>query len=786
MSSKKIIAFILSITAAVPCFAQPYDNLPVNSGENEFVSEYADEISVQSAGEFKDRNRMSDEEFLGKWDSQGEEWVIEPKIDYAYAYDLKLVEDYVKANDYYNAKECLLYYYQHRDLSPGLPTGRASLEARISKENIHTFESPVVGILSVKKEPSQYSVNVTSLVKSNVSCFLIHSIKRESEENNREEIVSFNSKESGNNIPVLEIQQGKQTTTIPVSQDMYIRGGDFSGENYGSESELLISEGGAAPSDNGTRQAYVNFDLSPLDRSVEITRATLKLYGSSTADNKEVAVFSGVENQWDENIITYSNMPIRVASWNNTSDGYDWAQRSGLHAQFYNVQVRLNHIPRMFSDYYATKDESYARAAINQTLDFIGDNGGLLYDLYTKEAALNAAFRGDPQLSLIFFGALACKDIINGEAMTSILKIIWQDATGLTYAKNEWRKHNGQAFQINSLLRYIAYFPEFKDRESWIGNIDRRVMELSEDLLNEDGGYTEPTSGYDAGVLSTFTGLFNLADVAKIELPEEFMEIYKKFALAEMNLTMPNGVQWGWGDGGPSQMRQRIYDAAEICDDQNMYYFGTLNSDDRKGVIPGWTSYFMPSSKLGVMRDNWSENAVSAFFRGRTGLSHSHADVNQMLMYAYGRYLLADTGMNSYDARDPYYIWQSKRTESHNTVEINEKGQEKSGAVNTTMYTNPRMDFYTGESYAYPDFVHTRKAAFAKNDKFFIISDFIKAPQDGSVNTFNQTWHNLVEAKPSLDDKTKIAKTNYSSGANVEIVPIAPEKTESVLTRATA
>lgn len=190
---------------------------------------------------------------------------------------------------------------------------------------------------------------------------------------------------------------------------------------------------------------------------------------------------------------------------------------------------------------------------------------------------------------------------------------------------------------------------------------------------------------YDAGVFGTFTGLFNLAEIAGIELPDEFMDIYEKFALAEMNLTMPNGVQFGWGDGGPVQMRQRIYDAAEIIGNDYMYYFGTIGSEDQKGTVPDWTSYFMPESKLGVMRNNWSENGIAAFFRGRTGLSHSHADVNQMLLYAYGRYLLADTGMNSYDARDPWYTWQASRTESHNTVEINETGQEKSGNVYTTI-----------------------------------------------------------------------------------------------------
>lgn len=741
----------------------------------------AEKANAQNGREsqFVDRNRMSDDEFFGVWHEEEGVWDPEPKLDYSYAQELGLVEEYVKMGDLYNAKECLLHYYQNRPLKIEIPTGRNSLESRISMEGIHTFESPAVALLSVGTKPAEYSANVTSLVKSNVSCFLIQSLKRESLVNGEEEIVSFHSKESKDHPPVLEVYQGTDVTRLEVDQDMYIRGGDFAGENYGTEDRLLVSEGGAIPVDNGTRQTHIRFDLSKLDLNKPITRATLKLYGESTVANKEVVVFSGVESSWEESIITYSNLPIRVMSWNNCPEGYDWAQRSGLHAQFYNVQIRLLHVPRMFAEYFANKDERYALAAINQYLDFIGDNGGLLYDTYTKEAALNAAFRGDPYASSAFAGALACDGIIDGTAATSMLKFIWQEATGLTLPKNEWRKHNGQAFQIDSLLRYIAYFPEFKDRNQWITNIDRRVMELAEDLLYADGGYLESTSGYDSGVLSTFTGLFDLAEVAGIDLPAEFMDIYRKFATAEMNLTMPNGVQWGWGDGGPVQMRPRIQAVADITGDQEMAYFATIGSDKQEGTLPSYTSYFLPESKLAVMRNNWSENGVSAFLRGRSGGGHSHADVNHMSLYAYGRYLLADTGMSSYDQRDPNYQWQFLRTESHNTVEVNGTGQQKSGVVNTMMYTNPRVDFYTGESHAYLDFTHTRKVTFPKNSKFFIVSDFIQAPDNGSVNRFNQTWHNLVEAKPVLNEENKIAKTTYTSGANLEIVPVDPESLTS-------
>ncbi len=730
--------------------------------------------AANSAYEFEDGNRMSDEEFFGKWTD--ETWEIEPKLDYAYAGGLGYVEEYVKAGDYDNAKESLLHYYKNRDLQFSLPTGRSPVLARVYMEGIRIFETAALGILSLGTQPESYSVNVTSQVKNNINCFLLESLKRESTEDNMETIVHFNAKESGANAPVLEVTQGSTVTRIPVQEDMYIRGGDFAGENYGTEAELLVSEGGNGPSSNGTRQAHIKFDISGLDSGKEITKATLRLYGYSEAEAKEVVVFSGVENTWDETAVSYASLPIRVMNWNNLEGGYDWSQPEYAHVQFYNVQIRLGHITTMFSEYYATKNETYAVAAINEYLDFIKDNGGLLYDTYVKEAALNAGFRGDSASILGFFGTLHADGIVNGDAITSIAKLLYQEAVGLTIPKNEWRKHNGQAFQIESLIRLIAYFPEFRERDSWIESFQRRVVELTDDLLFEDGGYTEATSGYDAGVFTTFVSLYDLADIAGVSMPEAFDEAYHKFAVAEMNLTMPDGVQWGWGDGGPTAMRDRVKAAAEKLGDDELLYFGTNGAE---GKLPGYTSFFLPESKLGVMRNNWTDDAVSAFLIGRTGGGHGHADVNNMSMYAYGRYLLADTGMSSYDNRHPSYNWQFFRTESCNSVEVNYTGQSKTGIINVQMYTNPRADFYTGESHTYADFVHTRKVLFVKNAKFFIVSDYITAPDDGKVNTFNQTWHNLIEAKPIMDEETKIAQTTYETGANVEIVPVGIDKLSS-------
>ena len=45
---------------------------------------------------FHDGNRMSDEEFFGKWDAQANKWEVEGKIDYTYASELQYVRTSAK------------------------------------------------------------------------------------------------------------------------------------------------------------------------------------------------------------------------------------------------------------------------------------------------------------------------------------------------------------------------------------------------------------------------------------------------------------------------------------------------------------------------------------------------------------------------------------------------------------------------------------------------------------------------------------------------------------------
>lgn len=771
-------------------------------------------VQIEEEPMYQQKNRMSDEEFFGKWNEETQTWDIEGKINYDYQNnkDLKAVENYVKAGDYYNAREGILLYYQNRTLKHPIQETRDEPGARVLAEGIFTSETPALEIFAVGTEPQWYRFDVTGTFTetTDVAAYTLHSINRDFGEEGSEQIVNFDSKEKrGGNASYLVVKQGIREVRVPISGDAYIRGGKFINTNYGLEDSVQVSEWwpspetplpstGAAPHDVGTRQGQLKYALSDyIDPSVKISEATLYLYGSATEEGKEVALFQSKNNAWGEEDVKWSNYPLQVYSYRGIPGEYDWRLPAGAHAQFYNVNSRLWNLPKMFKETYDTKNPWFAQRGTEIFLDMIEENGGLTYDWYYAEKRLNAAFRGDPYSEQCFFGALladqACREnrtgrVLDGESFTSLLKFMWQEPEAMTGPLMEGQINiNGLAFAIDSLLRYCTYFPEFKDRERWVKKTEERILQFRTDGFASDGGYKEATSGYDIGVLNSCNRFYSIVKPGDVKIPEEFEEFYSRFARAEMGLAMLSGAQYGWGDGGPyDNIRTVLKNAGENLDDQELIYFGTNGAS---GVQPDYTSFFLPVSKLASMRSGWKpETDVQGWLIGRAGGSHGHRHVNQMNVFAYGRLLLMDTGRSSYDNRHPAFQWQGNRTESHNTVEVNETGQKFSNLwetmlndTDTTMYTNNKYDFYNCVARVYNEATHTRKVAFIKNQKFFIVSDFMTAiaPRAGG-NLYNQTWHFPVAgANASINEKTGVIQTNFVSGANLTLNPVSPEKLDS-------
>ncbi|WP_421896743.1 DUF7594 domain-containing protein [Marinoscillum sp.] len=96
-----------------------------------------------------------------------------------------------------------------------------------------------------------------------------------------------------------------QEVLSPVA-DSYVRGADYSSQNYGSEGVLDCKLGS---SDEWTREAYLRFDLSSLTEPVVVS-ATLRLkvsQGKGDLDTHSLGFV--VDDSWGETTVTWNNKP---------------------------------------------------------------------------------------------------------------------------------------------------------------------------------------------------------------------------------------------------------------------------------------------------------------------------------------------------------------------------------------------------------------------------------------------------------------------------------------------
>ena len=714
----------------------------------------------------EDYNRMSDADFFGAWDAEQQVWTNPGALNYEYSEDLGLTEEFVKAGDYSGARQALLYYYRNRSLAPDFRQGRLDAKnAVLSMNDILHFECTPIEFFSVKNGADWYKFDVTNTSDA----FLLASFEKS------DAVTSVSSRESEQK-PYLIVEQGGVKTTLYPQKDTYLDCGkpDVS---FGGEPYMLVSDNGAGYNE-ATKQIYLRFDFNQIDRAQPVDKATLYLYMETEADEHELMLFTSAEKTWTESDC-WNDISVRVASWKDIPGGFDWQRSNTSVGQYVDVTMRLLPMEPLVSSYIYNKDEEYAKHGIRLMLDFIKDNGGLYYDTNpsVRTAGLEAGFRGGNALNTFF--VFLDSPYMTPEAAASMLKYFEREAEGFSMEKFFDSFYNGGGYQMASFMNLITYFPEFRLNEGWKSTATIRLDRLSKDLVRNDGTYLEATSGYADGVLGTFTTAIELARKADIPLSDEFMERYEKFARYIMGTATPLGKEPDWGDGGAASVRNRIYGCGEILDDEEMLYFGSAGGE---GKTPSYTSVYFPDGKIAAMRTGWNEDDAYAFIIGRVGSSHSHTHTMALEAYAYGRYLLTDTGMTSYVTTHPHFTWQRTRAAAHNTVEINETSPQapfnETGASlsQADMKLNETFDFFSGVTEGTEGYKHYRNVLFLKNRKMWLVSDYIY-DINGTVpvNHYTQNWHMISDAKPSVDTETLAGRSNYSTGANIQVVPVKDE-----------
>jgi regulation of enolase protein 1 (concanavalin A-like superfamily) len=113
------------------------------------------------------------------------------------------------------------------------------------------------------------------------------------------------------------------TITLNPTDDAYVRGGAYAGNNFGSETVLVVKQGSVS---DYFRKSYLQFDIATAGIA-DVSSAIVRLYASSV--NSSTITAYGTTDAWDESTVTWSSAPAEGSSLNSVvvsaaSQYYEW------------------------------------------------------------------------------------------------------------------------------------------------------------------------------------------------------------------------------------------------------------------------------------------------------------------------------------------------------------------------------------------------------------------------------------------------------------------------------
>jgi len=171
---------------------------------------------------------------------------------------------------------------------------------------------------------------------------------------------------------------------------------------------------------------------------------------------------------------------------------------------------------------------------------------------------------------------------------------------------------------------------------------------------------------------------------------------------------------------------------------------------EQSTLLPEFTSRNMPASGFSVMRTDWSPDALYLTVNyGPSAGFHSHYDLLDFELYAYGKPMAVDAGIGlTYD--DPLYHTWYRWSRAHNMVTVNDSNMAREGirGENIRWGSTSSLDFFAGEQRGYERFgVHQRRQiAFVKPSYWFVLDDLFCTR---SGDTLSWYFHSPGKLLPS-------------------------------------
>lgn len=460
------------------------------------------------------------------------------------------------------------------------------------------------------------------------------------------------------------------------------------------------------------------FPFEPMDRRVD----------TSTADDTVNHIL-----QWG---------PYEKADYGEDID-WEWDPRGDI--EWVAAICRFYWAGPLATAYCATRDEKYASSFVELTTDWIRKHkledrkrihpvyeywkGYVWLDIQTGIRATNICF--------------AFKQMVHGEAFTGgFLKLLLAslyDHQVKTELIPMGLVHNKAIFEQRGFINIAHHFSEFSDSRRWLEVALEHARENFLLQTTSDGVQREWSYGYHEGVLRDAIEIKERMAEADIPFPEDLQERIRRmfdyiFAVATPDLGAPM-----FGDGSRPIIESddrtswplygTLMEASDLLNDPK--YAARANLD-RMG-LPDQLSRAFEEAGMYVLRNDWGPDQIHLGLHcsPKAISGHDQPDNGTFELYAFGRWLMPDTGFYTY-GHDPAGRAWHRQTTVHQTLTLDGENSEDAGK-HLFWLSDEKCDVVVVENGSYSDLSHRRTIWFV-NREFFVIYDEAIGQADGQLD----------------------------------------------------
>jgi len=463
----------------------------------------------------------------------------------------------------------------------------------------------------------------------------------------------------------------------------------------------------------------------------------------------------------DSSVSRANDLEKHIFQWGpyeafNYGSDMDWSADPAGDIEWVASVYRFNWANDLVNAFLKTGDERYAKTFTDLTTDWITKHPlektiDIVHPVYKQGVYGSAGWKGYPWLDLQtgIRATNICRSFrtfVHTKAFTpqflGMLMASLYDHQLKTEKMPMNKVHNKAIFEQRGFFNVIHTFPEHKDKERWL---DLAIGITSENLLAQtttDGVQREWCGGYHSAVYRDALEIRDRVHDLGREMPHEYNTRVKYMADHIFGLSTPDLGFPMFGDTARGkrtsdertswQLHRMLAEASDKFNDPKYQALADLNTN----YLPSNGSVAFSEAGLYAMRNRWTLDQVyMALHCSPPAYSgHDTPDNGTFELYAYGRWLMPDTGFFTYGHDKEARAWH-RQTRVHSTMTVNGKDTNITGRQ-LLWQSAEDLDILCVENVSHQYFLHRRTVWFVGKKSeipFFVILDEAIGDAEGDI-----------------------------------------------------